>query len=333
MRQGLTIPLTDVRLPDHRDLVAALPDLGYTDVWTGEAGAQDGFTPLALAAAWSPTVRLGTAVAPIYTRGPALLAQTAATLADAAPGRFALGVGTSSQVIVEDWNGIAFDRPYERARDTIRFLRAAFTGEKVTEEYETFTVRGFRLGAVPEQPPPILLAALRQGMLRLAGREADGAILNWLSPDDVRTVAPIVHEAGEPGPDAEPGNGPEAASGKELAARIFVLPVEDREAVRMVATRAIAAYLTVPVYAEFHRWLGRADALAELWRLWAAGERRKAAAAVPDSVIDDVIVHGSPAACRERVRQYVEAGVNTPVLMLLPGPYDMVDAVRELAPR
>lgn len=316
MRLGLTIPLTDRPLPEHRELVAALPDLGYTDVWTGEAGAHDGCTPLALAAAWSPTLRLGTAVLPVYTRGPALLAQTAATLAEAAPGRFALGIGVSSQAIVEDWNGIRQDRPYARARDTIRFLRTALTGEKVTEEYETFAVRNFRLGAVPEQPPPILLAALRRGMLRLAGREADGAFLNWLSPNDVGTVAPIVHEAAEKEP--------------EIAARIFVLPVEDREAVRAVATRAIAAYLTVPVYAEFHRWLGRGEALAELWRLWAAGERRKAAEAVPDSVIDEVIVHGSPEACRERVRQYVDAGVTTPVLMLLPGPYDVADAVRRL---
>lgn len=320
MRLGLTIPLTDVPLPDHRDLLSALPDYGYTDVWTGESNAQDGFTPLALAAAWSPSLRLGTGVTPVYTRGPALLAQTAATLAEAAPGRFALGIGASSQVIVEDWNDIAHDRPYARARDMIRFLRSAFTGNKVTEEYETFAVRGFRLGTVPKQPPPILLAALRQGMLRLAGREADGAFLNWLSPEDAGTVAPIVRSATADG------------SATEIAARIFVLPIEDRETVRMIATRAIAAYLTVPVYAEFHRWLGRGDALGELWRLWAAGERRKAAAAVPDSVIDDLVVHGSPEACRERVRKYVDAGVTTPVLMPLPGPYDLADAVRRLAP-
>ncbi len=113
-------------------------------------------------------------------------------MCQAAPGRFTLGIGSSSNVIVERWNAMTFDKPYQRVRDTIRFLRAALSGEKVTEEYETFAVNGFRLGiAVPEQPP-ILVAALRQGMLRLAGREGDGAIVNWLSADDVKTVAPHV---------------------------------------------------------------------------------------------------------------------------------------------
>ncbi|MQA84897.1 MAG: LLM class F420-dependent oxidoreductase [Streptosporangiales bacterium] len=318
MGLGLSIPLPGLPLPAHRDVVAALPDLGYTDVWSSEADGADGFTPLALASAWAPQLRLGTAIIPVYTRGAAVLAQSAATLAEAAPGRFAFGIGVSSQVIVEDWNGMRQDRPYARARDTIRFLRAAFAGEKVSQEYETFAVRNFRLGVVPEQPPPILLAGLREGMLRLAGREADGAILNWLSPDDARKLVPIVDAAGP---------------GKETVARIFVLPVEDREAVRAIATRAIAAYLTVPVYAEFHRWLGRGDALADLWRLWNAGERRQAAAAVPDSVIDELIVHGSPEACRERVLQFADAGVTTPMMMMLPGPYDVAEAVRRLAPR
>lgn len=332
MRLGFTIPLPGVPLSAHREVVAALPDLGYTDVWSAEADGTDGFTPLALASAWAPQLRLGTGIVPVYTRGAALLAQSAATLAEAAPGRFSLGIGVSSQVIVEAWNGLRQDHPYARARDTIRFLRAAFTGERVAREYETFAVRGFRLGVVPEEPPPILLAALREGMLRLAGREADGAILNWLSPDDTRKLVPIV-EAAAPGKvPATSGNDP-AGSSKEIVARIFVLPVEDRETVRAIATRAIAGYLTVPVYAEFHRWLGRGDTLAEMWRLWDAGERRQAAAAVPDSVIDDLIVHGSPQACRERVQQYVDAGATTPVIMLLPGPYDAVEAVRQLAPR
>src|SRR6476660_3196782 len=121
-------------------------------------------------------------------------------MCQAAPGRFALGIGTSSNVIVERWNGMTFDKPYQRVRDTIRFLRAALTGDKVSETYETFAVNGFRLGMVPPEPPPILVAALRSGMLKLAGKEADGAIINWLSPDDVRKVVPYVNEGG---PDKE----------------------------------------------------------------------------------------------------------------------------------
>src|SRR5277367_1741115 len=106
----------------------------------------DGFTPLALASVWAPRLRLGTAIIPVYTRGPATLAMCAATMAAAAPGRFVLGIGSSSNVIVEQWNGVPFDAPYQRVRDTVRFVRAAIGGDKVTEDYQTFAVKGFRMG-------------------------------------------------------------------------------------------------------------------------------------------------------------------------------------------
>src|SRR5579875_1714315 len=177
-RYGITIPFEGVPLPEQRQLVASLPDLGYSDAWSAESNGYDAFTPLALASQWAPALRLGTAIAPVYTRGPSTLAMQAATMAAAAPGRFVLGVGSSSNVIVERWNAGAFDQPYQRVRDTVRFLRAALAGEKVAQDYETFAVKGFRLSSPPEQQPPILVAALRSGMLKLAGREGDGAIVN-----------------------------------------------------------------------------------------------------------------------------------------------------------
>src|SRR5207253_1115631 len=99
-----------------------------------------------------------------------------------APGRFVLGIGTSSPVIVESWNSVQFAEPFAKTRDTLRFLRSALAGEKVSATYPTFTVSKFRLERAPEPPPKIMLAALRPGMLRLARREADGAITNWLAP-------------------------------------------------------------------------------------------------------------------------------------------------------
>jgi probable F420-dependent oxidoreductase len=311
-RYGITFPFDGIPLLEQRELVRELVDLGYTDLWSAESGGYDAFIPLAVAAQWAPELRLGTAIVPAYTRGAHTLASTVASMCQAAPGRFALGIGTSSNVIVERWNGMTFDKPYQRVRDTIRFLRAALTGEKVTEQYETFSVNGFRLGIpVPEQPP-ILVAALRQGMLRLAGREGDGAIVNWLSADDVKTVAPHV------GPD------------KEIAARIFVLPSDDAGLVYAVGKRAIASYLTVPVYAAFHEWLGRGDQLAELWRLWAEGDRKAAAAAIPDEVVDQLLVWGKPEQCREHIQRYIDNGVTTPAPALFCGPAELPAVVRAL---
>ena len=129
----------------------------------------DGFTPLAVIGL-ATQMRIGTAIANVYTRGPATLASTAAGLADVAPGRFVLGIGAGSQPIVESWNGGTFSRPATRVRETAQFLRAALAGERVVFKGETFTVDGFRLTKVPARPVPIHIAALRDGMLRGRGR-------------------------------------------------------------------------------------------------------------------------------------------------------------------
>ncbi|MEV6624005.1 LLM class F420-dependent oxidoreductase [Amycolatopsis sp. NPDC051106] len=314
-RWGLTIPLTGVPLTAHRELVEQLPDLGYTDAWTAETAGTDAFTPLVLASQWAPQLRLGTAIVPVYTRGPGLLAMQAATVAELAPGRFVLGIGASSPVIVSNWNAAAFEEPFARSRDTLRFLRSALTGEKVSEKYDTFAVSKFRLERPADPPPSIMLAALRPGMLRLAAREADGAITNWLAASDVPKVRSVI------GPDVE------------LAARIFVCPTEDAEAARGLGRMLISSYLTVPVYAAFHDWLGRGEALAPMHEAWAAGDRQKANQVIPDAVVDDLVIHGSVESCREQVQSYVDNGLTTPIIALLPTGGDPFEQVRGLAPR
>jgi len=318
IRPGMTVPLPG-HLHRHRERLCELADLGYTDIWSAEADGADAFTPLALAAAWEPRLRLGTAIVPAFTRAPALLAQSAASVADAAPGRFALGVGSSSNVIVERWNGVPFVDPYRKVRDVVRFLRDAFSGEKVSRRYDTFEINGFKLGIRPETPPKILVAALREGMLGLAGREADGAIINWLSADDVARVASVVNAEGHD---------------KEIVCRIFVCPSENADVVRAAGKYAVAAYLNVPVYAEFHRWLGRGPALQAMWDAWAAGDRKAALAAIPDSVVDELIVHGSPEQCRAHIQRYYDHGVTTSALAIqaLDPAVDFWAAVRQLAP-
>jgi alkanesulfonate monooxygenase SsuD/methylene tetrahydromethanopterin reductase-like flavin-dependent oxidoreductase (luciferase family) len=168
---------------------------------------------------------------------------------------------------------------------------------------------------VPDVQPPILVGALRPGMLRLAGREGDGAIINWLSADDVKQVVPHVGE------------------GKEVVARIFVFPTEDAATARAIGRHAIAAYLNVPVYRAFHEWLGREPLLKGMWDAWAAGDRKGAVAAIPDQVVDDLIVHGSPEECRAHVARYMANGVTTPALAIIgTDPASTRAALRALGP-
>lgn len=318
-RSGFTVPLPGP-LHSHRDYLRRLADVGYGDAWSGEADSLDGFTPLALAAAWEPRLRVGSAIVSAFTRGPAVLAQSAAAMADAAPGRFLLGIGTSTKVIVQKWNAIPYIEPFKRTRDVLRFLRDALNGEKIARSYDSFTVDGFRLQRSPEVAPPLLLAALGPGMIRLAATEADGVILNWLAPKDVRTAVELIAEHRQ-----EP---------LEIFARLYVVPTENREVLRSVATRFIASYLTVPAYAAAQRWYGRADSLAEMWEAWQRGDRKAALNLIPDSVIDDLIIHGSASDCRRSIQAYMDAGLTTTSVSIL-GVSDAkatVKALVDLAP-
>jgi alkanesulfonate monooxygenase SsuD/methylene tetrahydromethanopterin reductase-like flavin-dependent oxidoreductase (luciferase family) len=195
-------------------------------------------------------------------------------------------------------------------------LKLALSGERVEGEFATFESKGFRLSRVPEQVPPIYVAALRPGMLSLAGREADGAILNWLSPDDVKKAVAEIGGEGH----------------KEVIARIFVIPTADADVARAIGRRMIAAYLNVEAYAEFQRWLGRGPQLEGMWEKWSAGDRRGALEAIPDVVVDDLVVHGSLEECRATVARYVENGVTVAAPMVMPAGGDLEEAIRGLSP-
>jgi probable F420-dependent oxidoreductase len=192
-RWALSVPLDGFTLAEHAEIAQEAERLGYSDAWSLEIDGVDGFAPLAVVAQ-ATHMRIGTAIANVFTRGPATLAMSAAGLGEMAPGRFCLGIGAGSQPIVEAWNGGTFRRPATRVREMVHFLRRALAGERVVFHGDTFIVEGFRLSRPAAAPIPIYVAALRPGMLCLAGEVGDGAIINWLSAQDVPRSVQIVRE-------------------------------------------------------------------------------------------------------------------------------------------
>jgi probable F420-dependent oxidoreductase len=306
MRIGLTIPFAGVPLHELPPLVRRIEALGYESVWSAEATELDGFTPLAIAAQHSERLRLVTGVVNVYTRGPAVLAQTAAALADLSGGRFVLGLGVSSDVIVERWNGIPFERPLARMRATVDYLRSALSGER--------TDGGFRLSAPPPRPVPIVVAALRDRMLRLAAEIGDGVFTNFLP----LSGAPTVVEAF-------------GATEKEIACRFFSVHGPEDEALAL-AKRVFVAYATVPVYTEFFRWLGHAEEVEPVVEAWNAGDRAAALELAPERLVRDVFLLGPVERQRERLAAFAEAGIDTAVLVLLGSPEARDAAVEAFAP-
>ena len=331
-RWGFTFPFDGMPLHAHKDALQEAEHLGYTDAWSYEVDGVDCFTPLALAGAWTENLRLGTAIANVYTRAPLALAVSAMAVAEAAPGRFALGIGAGSSVIVEQWGGVPFETPYRKVRDVASIVKKMFTGEKVVESLETARSNGFRLSRRLVEPPPVYIAALRARMLRLAGAEADGVIINWLGANDVPQVVAEARKGAE-----RAGRDP---SKLEVVCRIFVCLSTEDAMVDFLGRRAVAAYLNVPVYAAFQEWLGRADALRPMWEAWGAGDRKQATAVIPRPVIDDLLVHGDADTCMKKIQAYVDNGVTVPVLNFMPLAADpkqrfehSLSMMRALAPR
>jgi probable F420-dependent oxidoreductase len=307
-RWGLTLPLPNLPLREHTDLVQRAEAAGYTDLWSGETNGPDGFTPLAAAAAWTERVRLGTGVVGVFTRGPALLAQQAAALGDVSGGRFALGIGASSDRIVEGWNKMPFERPLTRMRETVDFLDAAFAGER--------TATGFKLEKPPAEAPPIVLAALRGKMLRLAVERAAGAFTNFLPLAGLPKITEQLEGAPE---------------GFELLCRFFCIPGE-REQVEPLARFMFASYITVPVYEAFFRWLGYGERIDEMAAAWNAKDREAAVAAAPWDVIEDTFIFGTPEEMRERLDAYVAGGITLPILTPITTPDRMGELIEALPP-
>jgi probable F420-dependent oxidoreductase len=307
-RWGLTVPLAGIGLPDNEEHFKRAEAAGYTDLWSGETNGPDGFSPLVLGAAWTEKVRLGTGVVGVMQRGRALLAQEAAAAADASQGRFALGIGASSDRIIEGWNGMPFEKPLSKMAETIDFLRTALAGERADG--------GFKLERAPAEKVPIILAALRGKMLKLAVEKADGAFTNFLPLAGLPQVTEQLSDA----PD-----------GFELLCRFFCIPGE-REQVEPLARFMFSSYITVPVYENFYRWLGYGEKIDAMVEAWAAKDRQKAAEEAPWELIEEMFIFGEPAQMKERLDAFVAGGITLPVITPITTPEGLGELIDALAP-
>ncbi len=318
VRWGLTVPFTGVPLSDHPDLYRRAEELGYDDLWSGETPTgTDGFTPLALAIPVTRRMRLVTGIVNPYTRGPAVLAQTAAAMQEASGGRFVLGLGAASNVSVERFNGMAFERPLSKVRDAVAALRPVLS---VPAERG---LGGLRLERPVSRPVPIVLAALRARMLGLAGQVADGAFTNFLPLSGLAQVAAALRE-GELAGGREPGT-------TELACRFFIIATPEEQGMDL-ARPLFSAYGSVPVYASFFRWLGWAEQLDPMVAAYEAGDRQRAAELAPIELMREIFVFGSPEQIAERVQEFLAGGITTAVLTPIAAPDQLPGLIDALAP-
>ncbi len=288
-RLGISVPSAVHALAELPEVIRRAEALGFTDCWSFETNGFDAFTPLAAAAAVTGRMRLGTAIVPAYFRPAGLLAMHAAAMSDLAPGRFVLGVGSSTQVVVEQWMGIPFRRPRTVTRQLVLDVKALLAGGRVG---------GMRLASPPSAPVPVWMAALGERMLATAGEVADGITLFMTGP---RIIPTLLAGTGR---------------GLDSMCRITTFPGDD-EAVRVAARRAITGYAIVPYYAGVLARQGFAEEVAAINARWSEGDRAGAARQVSDAMLRELVLFGSPDDILAGLQRYREAGLGCPVLAIV----------------
>jgi probable F420-dependent oxidoreductase len=304
-RLGLSVPLEGLALGELPALARSAEELGFTDIWSHESNLMDGFSPLAAVAAVSSGLRLGTAIVPVYTRPPGLIAMHALALAELAPGRFILGLGSSTATVVETWMGIPFARPLTRTREVVEQVRGLLAGEKVG---------AYRLPRLPPQPVPLYMAALGEKMLQAAGELADGLVLFLTGP---RIIPSLLEGVGRE---------------MDSVARIMVLPGGGDEVMGR-ARRHLTSYALVPYYARSLARQGFGEEVAAINARWLAGDRAGAPGQVSEAMIRELMLVGTPDEIQSGIESYRRAGLRTPVLALSAADMPSLEGLlRSLAP-
>src|SRR5262245_10646352 len=283
---------------------------GYTDGWFADASAPDSLTMIAGTANVTKRLRIGIAVTPVYSRTPAVLAATVNTIGQLLPGRFVMGVGSSSQTIMDGWHGIPLEKPVTRVRETVVMMRSMLKGEKSDFSLTTLRSHGYRQAPM-ENPPPIYIAALQPKMIEMAAEYGDGVIFNLWPKSALKKMIEHVHigakRAGKNGKDVEVVN------------RSMILVTNDKKAARDKFRAAFAPYYATPVYNNFLAWSGFDGAAGTIKEGWAAKDRNKTTAALTDELIDQIAIIGDEDECRARMKSDCDDGIHTHIVAPLAG--------------
>ena len=284
---------------------------GYRTAWVGEASGTEAIVLSTLIATHTSTLQIANGVIPVQTRTPVVYDQAAATLAHLAPGRFALGLGLSSEIIVGQWHGLPFTPSVQQMREAVQVIRMTAAGERVNFEGRFYRLKSFRLAIpAPSPPPRIYLAALGPKMCELAGEVADGVLLNWIPPSAV--PASLNHvEAGAK-------RAGRSLADVDVAVYVRTCVTDGREAVRETLARDITGYAIVDAYGRFFAECGFAEEVEAVNTAWKAGDRSGAVKEVSERVLDGLGAVGSADFCRERMAAFARTGASPVVLPFAP---------------
>jgi probable F420-dependent oxidoreductase len=317
-------------IPDAREVLTLarhIGTLGFGRVWLSENNVLDAAS-LAGAIAAQTELEVGTAIVPVYSRTPALLAMTAATVSRIGGGRpFHLGIGAGGKVTVERWHGVPFTQTVQTVEDTLEIVRQALGGMRTGYDGAGRRSSGFRIVDGPPFSARLYVGGMGPGMQQLAARKADGLIVTWLSP---RITAGLRRDLDTAARAA--GRDPAAV---ELVARAYVGVCDDPAAAREAVRKEMVEYLVSPPYGRYFSAVGFSAEVSAVCAAFAARDRAGAVAAVSDRLLDEMLIVGRDAAdIAAPLRAYFESGADHLLIQPVPDhrhgdPARTIDAVAQ----
>ncbi len=320
LKIGIEIPYTDMQNRD--DLVAIAreaEDLGFDCIWCSEVYTYDAFTTLTHIAANTERIKVGTNIAQIYARTPALLATTAASLDQLSGGRFILGVGASGPQVIEGWHGVPYDKPVTRTREIIEICRTVWAGERLTYDGTVFRLdKGLRLLNQGHRADiPVYVAALGPRNVEMTAEVADG----WLPfPYSTEKGPAVFEEAIAAGTSKrDPGRGP-------LTIAPFAPAFIGDEQAGMDACRGLIGFYLGGMgsreknfYNRLAQRYGFVEEAKTVQDLFLSKKKAEAIAATPDALVDQVSIIGDEARAKDRLQAFESAGATELVVAFLAG--------------
>ena len=294
-----------VSIAQHAD------EQGYHSFWAAESWGRDAFTVLTMIACNTQNIRLATGIVNVFSRTPALIAQTIASLDILSKGRAILGLGSSGQVVVEGWHGVPFDSPVARTREYVEIIRTALSGASVNHQGKFYQMERFRMISPPVQEHlPIYIASLGPKNVALTGEVADGWLPVWLNRERISDFKEQINA----------GAAKSGRSGSDVTVAPYLMcytsdsPEDLAHGAGLL--RAHMAYYIGGMgtfYFESFSRAGFATEAQAIREAWNSKNRDQAAAAVSDRMLESVTVLGDAQQCRDQMAKFRQAGVDMPV--------------------
>lgn len=288
-------------------------DLGYDSIWVPEMWGRDSFSILGLLAANTSRIKLATGIIPIYSRSPAIIAQTITTLDEISEGRMILGLGTSGPIVIENWHGVPYEKPLQRTREYVEIIRMIVNSERVNYEGEIFNLKNFRLSFKPiRKSIPIFIAAMGEKNIQLTGEVADGWIPFLVPPEYLESGKKLLEE----------GSSKATKNSGQIEINPYIPAAVSKDEV--LATDTIKEYIAYYIGGMgtfYHQAMIRygfkseADSIVEAW---SSGNKSGAITKVTQEMVEAISICGSSNEGKSKIAEYTKCGADLPVILFPP---------------